>query len=482
MLEAGSGRANDVGEPSHRVGEDQERNRIRRGAEDVANGFERAAWPERPAQTRRDQSKCKDEPRHRERQHDERVENAASAHRAAHKKSRDKESDDDVDNRRNTREDDRVAHRARCERMRNRLDEVVKRPTLGKDRSVPLAVRGKRVTDDANVRQHRNERDHCEEARRDDSRVSCERLEPRAGARLCEHRVTLATEDQSADGVRKNGCSEHHGRQRVRLARRFHFLDAVEDLNRRRLRELEHQRRAEFGETPHKDDCSAGEEPRTDERQRHAEETFHAAGAEIRRGLFHRRVEIRDRRNEVEIENWEERDRFEKHDQKEAAGVQKVDRRRDDVKVEKQRVDRAFAPKQLFHPDRANEGRQDQRREDQGREQGLPWKRRARREHRQWQRDRDGDNRRTARDQERVAESFTQHWIAEDVQHVKERERAVVRNECARHPEPNRVDERYSDDHEERREPDALRHGPHGPRMVMESRSRSALINPKLAP
>ena len=66
---------------------------------------------------------------------------------------------------------------------------------------------------------------------------------------------------------------------------------------------VEDQRHAEFGERPDEDDGAAGEEAGHDERQRDFAEAAQAGAAEVFRGLLHRRVDVGERGDDVEVDD-----------------------------------------------------------------------------------------------------------------------------------------------------------------------------------
>ena len=73
------------------------------------------------------------------------------------------------------------------------------------------------------------------------------------------------------------------------------FGDPVEDLHRGRPGAAEHQRGAEFGETPDQHDASARQDAGFKERQRDREKTAEKSCAHVSRRLVQCRIDVRQR-------------------------------------------------------------------------------------------------------------------------------------------------------------------------------------------
>jgi hypothetical protein len=201
----------------------------------------------------------------------------------------------------------------------------------------------------------------------------------------------------------------------------------VEDLHGRRIVEVEHQRRAELGETPDQHDRPAREQARSHERERDATEDRPPRRPEIRRRLLHRWVEVGQGGRDVEEKDGVQRQRLDEYDAHQSSRADPIHRRARLHETDGVRDAREYAEpaEDLPHPDRADEWRQDQRDEQQPVGDRLA----PEVEPHAHQRQRHGDQRANARHADRddraVEQTLAQRMILEDGGDVAEREPAA---------------------------------------------------------
>ena len=229
-----------------------------------------------------------------------------------------------------------------------------------------------------------------------------------AGRRgLGHHRVGVAAEKSLAERVEQHRAHEHHGDECIGKRIAANVLQAVINLHRGHARVVEDQRDAEVGEGPDEHDGAAGKEARLDQRQGDLEKPPEARAPEVFGGLLHRRVDVGQGSNRVEIDDGVEAEGVDQRDAEKLVRAEPVEGppMRPQAEVDDQAVERTVLAEDLLDADGADERRQDHRHEDEGSEKALQRKKEAVRVEGEGQGDQQGERRGGQREQEGIAQA-----------------------------------------------------------------------------
>ena len=253
-------------------------------------------------------------------------------------------------------------------------------------------------------------------------------------------------EHHAAQEIEQQRRHQHHQHERVG-DRVLHLAQQVEDLHRGHVVHLEHQRCAELREAPDQDQRGACEQARTCERQRDFEKGARAARPEIPCGTFERRIDVGERRLQVQEHHRVERKRLDRDHAVDAQRAQPIDARR--AAFGEQRAERSEAPEHLPEADGTDERRQNQGQEQEARHQRAAGELEAHAEHRERQRDRRGEHGGRHGDDRRLHEAAAEHRIGEHEREVLERQLAAARDEAALHHAGDGQQQRNAEKHEQ---------------------------------
>ena len=321
-----------------------------------------------------------------------------------------------------------------------------------------------------------NERDvgHCAEERHEEEESAGEPAPPRAELpRRGAERPFGGSgggppQRQPCAEVEQRGDEEHQQHEGVGQRIGFEFGESVEDLYRGHPVEAEHQRGAEFGETPHQHQTASRQHPRPDQRQRDRQKASPATRAEVRRRLVEGGVEVAERGDEVEVEDRVEVERFDEADREEASvAAEEIDG--GESAAAQQRIDHAVVTEDRLESKRADEGRQDHRQHHRKIAELLAGEFPAVVDHRERERDHEDDRGGAEGDPQAVPESFEVDRIAEDL-----RKKAPVAADFDDRADGEKQKDAEKRDKRREREilPETTHHEPHLPALARRSASR----------
>ena len=270
--------------------------------------------------------------------------------------------------------------------------------------------------DQRDVRENRQNGHQQECTRRHDLHDPFRRTARTAHRSFHRGRSFGRTQEQTRQQIHHQRQHQHDDDQRVGQGIGLQFRDAVEDLHRGGPRAAEHQRRAQFRETPDQHDASPGQNARFQQRQGDPRQPLPFRGSQIRRRFIHRRIDIPQRRHQIQIQN---RVQVQCHDDayrpEPAVPAQKIDPR--SPQRGHDRVDHSVMPQNLLEPQRSHERRQDHRQHHHQTAQALPRKFIAVIQQRQRQGDHKDQQRGHHRDPERIPQPQQIDFVFQDFPH-----------------------------------------------------------------
>ena len=295
--------------------------------------------------------------------------------------------------------------------MRQRIVEMQKSQMLRQNRPIPVA--GNRSQNQRDMRGNGGKRHRKERQRGKNLPESARGNGGRGGVSLDCGSGSARSQGKAGQQVHDQRQPQHHDNQRVRQRIRLQLRNPVEHLHCRCTRVAEHQRRPEFRETPDQDNTPSGENPRFQKRNRNPAQPVPASGAQSLRRLVHRRVNISERRHQIQVKDRIQMQGLNETDRPETAvPAEKVDPLQPEI--HKNRIDYAIVSENLHEPERTDERRQDHRKHHCKIADALP--RKVQLVINQGKRQRDQKHKKGRYDcqQKRIQQSFHVKGIAED--------------------------------------------------------------------
>ena len=274
------------------------------------------------------------------------------------------------------------------------------------------------------MRKHRKQGHRAEGQRAKPADRQAGIARPALAGRLGHHRVGGPAERELAGGIEQNRRGKHHHHQREGKRIPADVFNSMKNLDGGHAREIEHQRHAEFGEGPDENNRPAGKNSRHDERERDFAKLPEARASEVFGSLLHRGVHIRQRGEDIQVDDRIEIQRDERHHTPNPPLAQPIDRRLgiQHSQVHQKGIQCALLPEDLLHPDRSHKWRHDHRNQDQSAQNRLAGKNKAVAHPSERHRDQAGKHGAEDPDSERIPQSLEIKWIPENLGDVIERE------------------------------------------------------------
>jgi hypothetical protein len=278
--------------------------------------------------------------------------------------------------------------------------------------------------------------------------------------RFRHSRIVPATEDELSDDIENRAADQHHDDQRVRQRVARHLRQPMKNLHGRDGVKVEHQWRTKLGEAPDQNDRPAREQSRPHQWQRDSPENRATRCAKVRRRLFHRRIDVRQRGRDVQEEDRIERQRLDENDAEQSRVAEPVDRRVavNESDFRRDRRQRSEPPENLPHPNRADERRQDQRHQQQCVDDRFAAKVISHGKNRQRHADANAHDRHANGDERTVDQPLAKVGVEKDRLEVAEREpagagvRAADAKKRDAHDLVNRPEQKDGEDRQDERE------------------------------
>ena len=292
------------------------------------------------------------------------------------------------------------------------------------------------------MRQRRDERESSEGREREPAGGSGQFPRGRARRALRDRGGFAASEQELRAEVEQAGDGERDDHEGVGGGIGAELGHAVEDLDRSHGVVPEHERGAEFGERPDEHDAAAGEEARTEHGERDASEPLPRPGAGVSCGFEQGRVDVAERRDEVEVGDRVQVQSLDHADAPEAsAAAEPVDRGQPERAEDA--VQQAVMSEELLESERADERRQDHRRHHHHGTRGLAGEIVLVVERGERDGDQEDEARGHGRDRERVQHALQIQAAAENLAH----DRRVA---ALRHDREERQEEEQREEGEDR--------------------------------
>ena len=227
------------------------------------------------------------------------------------------------------------------------------------------------------------------------------------------------------------------------------LFDPVENLDGRDPVEIENEGHPEFREGPDENDGASGENAGPHQRKRDFEKTLPAPATEILGRFLHRRIDIRQRSDGVEVEDGIKAQSVQGDHPPEPALSEPIDRLPgiEPADLHEEGVQHAVLAEDLADADRPDERRQHDGQKDQGRKNLFPEEFIPVGDKGERQRDEEGENRREEPHSKGIPQALHVEIVPEDFEDVGDGPLTVQREKTALQHLPDRPQEKTAEKH-----------------------------------